>query len=117
MKITAPNPTYSGRIGDVQFRNGVASTDNPAVISYCRGAGYTIDDEVVEQPAGAAPVDSRDVECIQLGTPLRDAAVDPHPGDFKAPTNAGAADPHSPHVVSARPGWPPIIPAPLPASV
>lgn len=41
---------------------------------------------------------------IVTGTPLRDAAVDPLPGDFLAPTNAGAAgelgNPHGPSVVS-----------------
>ncbi|MGS2640255.1 hypothetical protein [Streptosporangium sp. G12] len=57
--------------------------------------------------------DSRDVDVVQLGTPLRDAAVDPRPGDVNVPTNAGLADPHSPHVVAIRPGWPPIVPAPL----
>lgn len=37
---------------------------------------------------------------IRIGTPLRDAAVDPRPGDASVPTNAGLADPHSPLVVA-----------------
>lgn len=49
--------------------------------------------------------DPRDyVEPTKLGTPLRDAAVDPRPSDFLAPSNAGAAgelgNPHGPHVLS-----------------
>lgn len=36
----------------------------------------------------------------QVGTPARDAAIDPRPEDFLAPTNAGEADPHGPEVVS-----------------
>ena len=39
-----------------------------------------------------------------IGTPLRDAAVDPLPKDFLAPSNAGVAgpngNPHGPTVVS-----------------
>ena len=37
---------------------------------------------------------------IRIGAPLRDAAVDPRPGDASVPTNAGLADPHSPLVVA-----------------
>lgn len=45
--------------------------------------------------------DSRDVHKDNLiGTPLRDAAVDPRDTDFLAPINAGQADPHGPEVVS-----------------
>ena len=48
--------------------------------------------------------DPRDVGEVVDGTPLRDAAVDPAPGDFLPPTNAGlageAGNPHGPNVVS-----------------
>lgn len=41
---------------------------------------------------------------MKIGTPLRDAAVDPRPGDFLPPTNAGVpgplGNPHSRHVVA-----------------
>jgi hypothetical protein len=48
-------------------------------------------------------MDARDAgQPIMLGSPLRDAAVDPRPGDFLAPTNAGQADPHGPLVVSPQ---------------
>jgi hypothetical protein len=40
---------------------------------------------------------------IRLGTPIRDAAVDPRPGDYLAPVNAGKANPHGPAVVSVTP--------------
>lgn len=39
---------------------------------------------------------------IRIGTPLRDAAVDPRPGDHEAPTNAGTADPHGRDSVSIQ---------------
>ncbi|GII63550.1 hypothetical protein Skr01_36350 [Sphaerisporangium krabiense] len=109
-RITAPVQGYNGTIGDVVFENGVAETDNPAVIAYCRGAGYTVDGETIEA-AHEPPVDSRDVERVRLGTPLRDAAVDPWPEDFLPPTNAGQADPHGPQVVS--PGAHAVPPAPI----
>lgn len=49
----------------------------------------------------APPIDARDAaEPIQVGSPLRDAAVDPKPWDFLPPTNAGEADPHGPLVVA-----------------
>jgi hypothetical protein len=51
---------------------------------------------------------------VHLGTPLRDAAVDPKPEDFLPPTYAGQANPHGPHVVSVqalspRSGLPPFV--------
>ena len=49
-------------------------------------------------------LDPRDVVDEQIGTRLRDAAVDPRPGDFLPPTNAGVegelGNPHGPHVIS-----------------
>ncbi len=143
-KITAPVVGYSGvGAGGLVFTDGVAQTDNPAVIDYCRQAGYQIGDEPVDAPLTAdeinaviararreqpdlsdddeanareeltradagkvrayleAPVDARAVDGpTVVGTPLRDAAVDPRPGDFLAPTNAGKADPHGPLVVA-----------------
>lgn len=40
----------------------------------------------------------------RIGTPLRDAAVDPRPEDLLPPINAGVpgplGDPHGPHVVA-----------------
>lgn len=43
----------------------------------------------------------------RIGTPVRDAAVDPRPGDYLAPVNAGRpgqdGNPHGPHVVSLQP--------------
>lgn len=51
-------------------------------------------------------LDPRDVTDEQVGTKLRDAAVDPRPGDFLPPTNAGEpgqlGNPHGPTVVSPQ---------------
>ena len=50
-----------------------------------------------EQPAARQAT-----EHLQLGSPLRDAAVNPHPSDFLPATNAGrpgpTGNPHGPHV-------------------
>ena len=57
-------------------------------------------------------MDARDAGVpILLGTPLRDAAVDPQPQDFLPPTNAGEADPHGPLVVA--PGIHGVGPKPI----
>lgn len=56
------------------------------------------DDSPTDEQAVADP---REVHRDTLvGTPLRDAAVDPRPGDFLAPVNAGQANPHGPEVVN-----------------
>jgi hypothetical protein len=44
--------------------------------------------------------DPREVEGTRVGTPVRDAAVDPQPGDFLAPVNAGTANPHGEEVAN-----------------
>lgn len=116
-KIYAPNEEYDGRVADVRFDKGVAETDDPAVIGYCRGAGYRIDDQEPATPEAEQDIDPRDVVPAQVGTPLRDAAVDPAPEDFLPPTNAGEANPHGPEVVApgvhaAPPA--PIVPGPVP---
>jgi hypothetical protein len=41
---------------------------------------------------------------VIVGTPLRDAAVDPRPGDFVSPINAGQHDPHGAEVVAIEVG-------------
>jgi len=54
-----------------------------------------------DSPTDEATVpDPRQVESTRVGTATRDAAVDPQPGDFLAPTNAGEANPHGPDVVA-----------------
>lgn len=49
-------------------------------------------------------LDPRTLTDEQVGTRLRDGAVDPRDGDFLGPTNAGAegelGNPHGPHVVN-----------------
>lgn len=98
-KIIAPSKGFSGEVGGVQFTDGVAETDNQAVISYCRGAGYSVDGTAKDAPKEPESPDPRDLPAPEAST-LRDAAVDPKPEDFLAPTNAGEANPHGPEVVS-----------------
>lgn len=98
-RITTPVPGYNGQgPGNLQFQDGVAESDDPAILAYCEGAGYGID---ADPPARQAPEppDPRDVG-ERASAPLRDAAVDPRPEDYRAPTNAGDANPHGPLVVA-----------------
>lgn len=46
------------------------------------------------------PIDPRTLEDEQIGTRLRDGAVDPKAGDFLGPSNAGEDNPHGPTVVN-----------------
>ncbi|MBM0275327.1 hypothetical protein [Micromonospora tarensis] len=116
-RIEAPDPSYNGRIGDVEFKDGVATTDNRAVIQYCQGAGYKVSGKTLNLRDEAEVPDPRHLDDGALGTRLRDAAVDPREGDFLPPTNAGQANPHGPEVVApgihavAGPG--PIVPGPV----
>ncbi|MEU1020252.1 hypothetical protein [Streptomyces sp. NPDC005898] len=84
----------------LQFRNGKATTDDPAVIAYARRRGYGVDKSAPVQPEPVEPVDPREVEVEQVGTTLRDAAVDPRPSDTGAPSGAGEVNPHGPESVA-----------------
>lgn len=69
------------------------------------------------EPLDPEPADPRDQEIVKLGTPLRDAAVDPQTGDWMVPTNAGEANPHGRQVVApgihAGSGTGPVRPGPV----
>jgi hypothetical protein len=72
-----------------------------------------------DSPTDDTPIaDPRKVTTTLVGTPLRDAAVDPKDGDFLAPTNAGEANPHGPDVVNpeihASQGLRPVRPGDVP---
>lgn len=96
-KVYAPNREFSGSRRGVTFVQGVAEVDEDN-LAYFAAAGYGIGGPA-EPPA--AQTDSR-VATIpqQIGTPLRDAAVEPKPSDFLPPVNAGRDDPHGPNVVA-----------------
>lgn len=109
MKIKSPAPHYTAKDAYgplvIEFKDGVAEVDDlpPGVRQYLIGAGYGIDADP-EPPETPAPADPREQTLVQVGTELRDAAVDPKPEDFLAPTNAGKpgeeGNPHGPNVVS-----------------
>lgn len=127
MKIHAPNPEYTGQtvFGEtvLEFKDGVADHDGElphGVRQYMQGAGYGLGKRAGEAEKTPAPADPRDVTFEQGGTPLRDAAVDPHPGDFLPPTNAGkdgeAGNPHGPNVVAPQihaSSGQPVVPGPV----
>lgn len=109
MKIEAPAAAslpgeFKTVFGSTQltFNDGVADVDElgDGLRQYLLAAGYTVGGEhVARQPWPDFP-DSRDLTGEQVGTPLRDAAVDPQPEDFLPPVNAGQEDPHGPLVVA-----------------
>ena len=115
-RVIAPNPNANGIHAGAEFVDGVAETDNEASIAYFITAGYEVDG-VTYTPEAVPVIDSRDLaEPVQVGTPLRDAAVDPRPEDFLPPVNAGQADPHGPLVVNPElhaEGVGPIVPGPV----
>lgn len=107
-KITSPIQGFSGRtsIGatTLTFTDGVAEHDGDlpdGVKAYLKRTGYGIGSKAASAPEGAPePADPRKVADEQVGSRLRDAAVDPKSGDYLAPVNAGQANPHGPQVVS-----------------
>lgn len=107
MQIKSPDSTYSGTstygATVLTFDQGVAQFDGelpPGVRQYLKGAGYGIDEPPAEAPTASEQLDPRDLVGVSIGTPLRDAAVDPDDGDFLPPVNAGQANPHGPDVVA-----------------
>lgn len=109
MKISSPDKTYTGTsvygATTLDFKDGAAEVDDlPAGVRlYLQSAGYGIDSKATPPEAPEIP-DPRDSTVEQVGTALRDSAVDPHEEDFLPPTNAGKpgseGNPHGPHVVS-----------------
>lgn len=100
-KVQAPNRAYNGPgPGGAVFVDGVATVDDEAALNYYRDAGYTVDGDTADSDEPEGPADPRDLEDNVVGTRLRDAAVDPEPGDFLAPINAGEGNPHGPEVIS-----------------
>lgn len=100
-KVEAPNKDYRGTgPGGAVFEDGVAEVTDEAALNYYRGAGYAVSGKVETPADESEPVDPRDLTHVTVGTALRDAAVDPKPGDFLAPVNAGEGNPHGPAVVS-----------------
>jgi hypothetical protein len=110
-KITAPvaQPGEVTGVGGLVFTDGVAETDNDAIIAYCEARRVRHRQQQAEPPepdtdeTSIGSVDSRELHANGpeiVGTPARDAAVDPHPDDYLAPINAGKADPHGPQVVA-----------------
>lgn len=105
--IKSPVTDFTGpaRFGTLvlDFKKGEATHDGDlpdGVKAYLQGAGYGINAEADEPASAPEPPDPRVQGQEQVGTHLRDAAVDPSEEDFLAPTNAGQANPHGPDVVS-----------------
>lgn len=110
--ITSPQDDYTGDSvfidGTVlHFVDGKAEHDgeiSDAIRGYLRGAGFGIDSDAAELEAPPDPPDPRTVQSGVVGTPLRDAAVDPQPDDFLPPVNAGKegpeGNPHGSNVVA-----------------
>lgn len=129
IRVLAPNREFVGQVAGIQFDHGKASfdrEDNEGAYQYFVSAGYEVDGEVRNDPAGAygravepaaaAPGTPGNEEGITRGPSAKDAAVvknaaGPMSDAFLPPTNAGEADPHGPSVVS--PGLHAVPPAPI----
>jgi hypothetical protein len=117
-RIVAPVAGFEGDVAGVTFEAGVGETSDPKALAYFRRHGYGVNGSSPQVLGEDRPVDARDAVGEQVGTSLRDAAVDPEPNDFLPPTNAGLADPHGPLVVApgihgVEPG--PIVPGVVPS--
>lgn len=100
-KVEAPNKDYNGPgPGDAVFKDGIAEVEDEAALNYYRAAGYTVSGKQENAPESPEPADPREATEKTVGTRLRDAAVDPEPSDFLAPTNAGEENPHGSKVVA-----------------
>lgn len=116
--IHAPVDDFAGKVAGVTFDDGVAIVEraNVSAVSYFRRHGYGLGaPPVAEKPDVVDPRELGDGTVV-TGTRLRDAAVDPAPGDFLPPTRAGDANPHGPEVVApglhaVPPG--PVVPGPV----
>jgi hypothetical protein len=116
VEVFTPVADYTGEVAGVAFEQGRGEVERgSAAYRYFRQQGYGIGRQT-DRPAVPEPVDPRTLGTngdgiAHVGTRLRDAAVDPQPGDFLVPTNAGAANPHGPLV--AAPGIHAAPPAPI----
>lgn len=116
VEVFTPVADYTGEVAGVVFEQGRGEVErDSAAYRYFRQQGYGIGRRT-DLPAVPEPVDPRTLGTngdgiAHIGTRLRDAAVDPQPGDFLVPTNAGAANPHGPLV--AAPGIHAAPPAPI----
>lgn len=111
VKVHAPNAGYGGTVGDIRFQGGVAEVpEGHPAMRYFEKRGYGIGskapvlpyDKMEPKGPDGKVVDPREVTEVAIGSRLRDAAVDPEPSDFLAPTNAGKANPHGPKVVAPQ---------------
>jgi hypothetical protein len=120
-QITAPEPTL-GQVdmhfgqSTIRFYDGVAEVDfeiNDGLASYLRVNGYGVGDRPARTPEDTtiAVSDPREDKVTLVGTPLRDAAVDPRPEDYLPPINAGNDNPHGLTVVA--PGIHGVGPGPI----
>jgi hypothetical protein len=99
-KVTSPVAGFNGTVAGVQFEDGKAETDSAAALAYFARHRYGIGSSKPTPPERPEPADPREVSAVRVGTPVRDGAVDPRPGDYLGPTNAGQANPHGPLVVN-----------------
>jgi hypothetical protein len=53
-KIICPDQFYQGSVGSITFRDGVAETDDPKAIAFCRASGYEVIEDAPEPPPANA---------------------------------------------------------------
>jgi hypothetical protein len=112
MKIKSPLKGFTDttQIGPVTlvFQDGVADYDEDehgklpdGIKRYLKDRGFGLGSKSAETPAAPPePADPRKGQDEQIGTRIRDGAVNPVKADFLGPTNAGKANPHGSKVVN-----------------
>lgn len=101
VQVNSPVEGFNGEVAGVTFTDGVGEVEkDSAAYGYFERRGYGLGRSKAETPEIPEPPDPRDVTLQQVGSDLRDAAVDPESEDFLPPTNAGKANPHGPLVVA-----------------
>ena len=56
-KIYSPNKQYSGISASVAFAKGVGETENPTLLEWFRGHGYSVEEEEKKEPSSINEMD------------------------------------------------------------
>lgn len=56
--IRCPDPHYQGTVSGLTFRDGLAVTEDPSAIAFCRAAGYDVTEATTVPEASRAEVRS-----------------------------------------------------------
>lgn len=109
-KIIAPVEGFNGDIAGVQFKDSVAETDNEAVISYCAGAGYTVEFEPAPPADPFDPAKHNAEEVLAYVAAIDDADPESHDAEVVRVVEAERAGKARKSVLEAIAGTPAVNP-------